>query len=144
MRYEKRWEKVGEPLGEGGQGVVYRVRDNSRVPGAAELERKLRAALRGINGTGYPEQRRQAFYDLRECIQDIQKADEPQNLGALKLLHKAEHARDPERAEERFRREITAMSETRHPNLLRILEHDATCHSTHIAQPSGPSRVLGW
>jgi serine/threonine protein kinase len=50
--------------------------------------------------------------------------DDSRNWGALKVLHRPEDARDAERAEERIRREIQAMSEDIHPNLVKFLDFD--------------------
>jgi serine/threonine protein kinase len=57
-------------------------------------------------------------------ILSIVKKDNPLNWGALKILHKPEDARDADRAEARMSREIKAMRDISHPNLIRIIDAD--------------------
>lgn len=126
MSYENRWEIVKE-LGEGGQGKVFLVRDTQLYTNRPFLE-SLADAIReldpGVRRLDKPEMREGAFAKFRQCILDIVKSESPSHQGALKVLHKPALARDHERASERIRREILAMSETAHPNLLRILDSD--------------------
>ena len=37
MDYQERWDIIGEPLGEGGQGKVFRVLDKSKINILGEL-----------------------------------------------------------------------------------------------------------
>lgn len=123
MSYENRWEIVKE-LGAGGQGQVFLVRD-TQLHANGSLFDSVRNALAELGpGTVRYEVRLQALAKFRQCILDIVKSESPSHQGALKVLHKPALARDHERASERIRREILAMSETRHPNLLRILDSD--------------------
>ena len=73
------------------------------------------------------------FAVLKQAIEDIAKGLWPENQGALKVLHKTEDARDPQNASERIAREIQAMAEIEHPNLLRVLDKDPN-HSWFVAE----------
>src|SRR3972149_4165240 len=59
-----------------------------------------------------------------EIVLDFVRRDYPNNQGALKILHQPKDARDFERAKERIEREIEAMTNLSHPNLLKILDAD--------------------
>ena len=55
------------------------------------------------SGTDYEGNREAAFDMFRKAMEALQSADSAANLAALKVLHKPEDARDPERAGERVR-----------------------------------------
>ena len=121
MDYSEKWEII-ETLGGGGQGTVYLVRNKSK----SASETAMRTALgRMTKGVVYEETREEEFQDFRRCLLEIIKMEDPSNQGALKVLHKPEDARDADLARERIKREISAMSETLHPNLARILDVDS-------------------
>jgi len=120
MDYAKKWE-IARTLGEGGQGRVYLVRNNSKFAS----ETAMRTALgRMTKNVVYEETREKEFQDFRRCLLEIIKMEDPSNQGALKVLHKPEDARDADLARERIKREISAMSQTPHPNLAQILDVD--------------------
>ncbi len=125
MSYEDRWEKI-EELGEGGQGKVYRVLDKKNPDLRAVIDPAVREAMQAL--MEIREHQSVADNDrlsqLRKGLCAIHAIDNPENQGALKELHQPKDARDPERAEERIKREIEAMVECSHPNLLKILDHD--------------------
>ncbi|MFH1109031.1 MAG: protein kinase [Planctomycetota bacterium] len=124
LGYENRWEIV-KPLGGGGQGQVSLVRDTHLYTNVPFFESFLES-LRELGAhAGRHEGRKQAFAKFREGILDMIRSESPLHQGALKVLHKADDARDPERASERIGREIRAMSQAAHPNLLRILDSNA-------------------
>jgi len=123
MHFEKRWQKIDQ-IGEGGQGIVYRVLDRDKF----DMEQKVWEKInRGISGftTIQQVESRPSFFDLfRQGIVDIINAEDQSQQGALKVLHQAKDARDSKNAEERLKKEIKAMQSTSHPNLLRILDSD--------------------
>ena len=122
--YESRWERVRE-LGSGGQGTVWLVRDK-QLYGEGSFRNRFSDSLRDYTtGGGRPRDKEDRFAAVRQCILDIARAESPSHQGALKVLHKPADARDSEHASERMRREIGAMSEVEHPNLLRILDANA-------------------
>jgi len=123
LSHESRWEAI-RLLGQGGQGKVWLVRDVTKTPSHRAFETNLGNAIRAA-ARGSGTQRDEAVATLTQAINDIVDGDDPSKLGALKVLHKPEDARDPEQARERIKREIEAMSKVSHPNLLKILESDS-------------------
>lgn len=121
MLYGNRWETI-EEMGSGGQGRVYTVYDRSRFD-TAKLGSDLRDAVGSLSFATYQEYGGR-LEQFRKVVRAVVAMDDPGNWGALKALHRPEDARDPERAEERIRREIKAMSEDVHPNLVRLLDFD--------------------
>ena len=124
MDYLQRWEII-EPLGEGGQGKVYRVRDKRSF----DLERNIGPRVkRGIERLCVRTHRfddvKQDFEMLRGAILDLIGAENASHHGALKVLHEPDRARNPATAESRIALEIKAMTQCEHPNLLRILDVD--------------------
>ena len=61
---------------------------------------------------------------MREEIAKIMRAENPINHGALKILHPSNEARNFEDADERLKRELEAMTQADHPNLLKIKDHN--------------------
>ena len=57
---------------------------------------------------------------IRKGIAKIVRAENPVNHGALKILHSPNEARNFKDAEERLKRELKAMEQADHPNLLKV------------------------
>ena len=57
---------------------------------------------------------------IRKGIAEIMHAENSVNYGALKILHSLDDTRNFEDAEERLKRELEAMEQADHPNLLKI------------------------
>ncbi|MFZ2639787.1 MAG: protein kinase [Verrucomicrobiia bacterium] len=117
-----KWE-VLDVLGSGGQGKVYRAA-NTQGMGLSDIH-NLHGILQHLDDSprsndSYP--RRSQFRDI---IVNLAKSLDTSNLGALKLLHQPADARDPERAKERIKRELQAMTEANHPNLIKVLDQDS-------------------
>lgn len=122
MEYSEKWETV-EELGQGGQGKVYRVIPKSM--GYYSVDKNLIHAIKEIgNPNVSDEHREQQFKQFRQKLLMLLERDNPSNNKALKILHSPEDARDYELAEERLKKEIQAMSETSHCNLLNIVDYD--------------------
>lgn len=122
MQYENRWEKI-ETIGAGGQGEVFRVFDKHKVSSnVTAIVSAIGAALRSNTrikiDQGIEEQ-------IRKGITGIVRDENPINHGALKILHSPNEARNFEDAEERLNRELKAMQQADHPNLLKIVDHNA-------------------
>ena len=120
MGYKERWHIISE-IGEGGQGKVYRVYDKNQFDIEDEIPSAIRDSIRGFTGIAPASGIYENFDSLRKALVDLIRMEDPVNHGALKILHNSEDARDPERAEERIKREVEAMASFSHPNLLKIL-----------------------
>ena len=119
--YQERWTII-RGLGEGGQGTVHEVLDKSQF----DLH-KINAAIANVAHAGLHVGENEQLREIkafREAIADVIRMDDPNTHGALKVLHAPDKAKDPERSEERLKREIEAMSAMSHPNLLEILDAD--------------------
>jgi len=123
MDYKSRWHFVSE-LGRGGQGKVYRVLDALKLDIEGDLYPKIEKTIRGFSGVQYEGTIKKHCKSFCDAVIKIMRMEEPTNYGALKELHEPQDARDYERAEERIKIEIKAMSEVSHPNLLKILDYD--------------------
>jgi len=119
MNYEGRWRILTE-LGSGGQGKVYRVLDKSKF----DFDRLLVTIKAAITPTQTREKQLEQFEQFREAIVDLVDMEKPENQGALKVLHLPDAARDASLAKERLAREIKAMQDITHPNLLSIIDAD--------------------
>ncbi len=123
MDYQKRW-RYSEEIGEGGQGKVYRVLDNFKIRIDENIFLRLSDLLKKFNTSRNLLSVRENFSSLRKLFAAIGSMDDPNNQGALKVLHEPKEEQDAEQAEARIKIEIQAMSELNHPNLLKILDHD--------------------
>lgn len=121
MDYSEKWD-ILELLGEGGQGKVYRVIPKSM---SEQLDMKIINAIKEIGNPHAQEGHRKQEYEVfRKSLLGLLEREKPVNHNALKVLHKPEDARDAELSEERLSREIKAMAEITHPNLLKIVDYD--------------------
>ncbi|MCY3680014.1 MAG: protein kinase, partial [Gemmatimonadetes bacterium] len=117
MKYGKRWEEI-EEIGEGGQGKVFRVLDKHEVPLDDLADTLFEAVQQARQKYNAPT----AMKLMREVITEIVKAENPVNHGALKILHSPDKARNFDDAEERLKRELEAMHQADHPNLLEVVD----------------------
>ena len=118
MQYKNRWEEI-EIIGEGGQGKVIRVLDKHKIRlNLSTLSRSIEAVSR------IPEPRPALDNQIRKGIAEIMRAENPMNHSALKILHSPNEARNFEDAEERLNRELEAMQQADHPNLLKVEDHN--------------------
>ncbi|MDA2920770.1 protein kinase, partial [Desulfobacterota bacterium AH_259_B03_O07] len=115
MDFNIRWKKI-EEVGQGGQGKVFRVIDRQKFTNADNIKSAIENLERSSE-----ERFRDKF---GEAIIDFVRRYDPTNQGALKILHEPEVPSDSELAAERIRREIEAMKNLSHPNLLKILDVD--------------------
>lgn len=123
MSYKQRWE-ILKTLGEGGQGKVFLVRD--RQDSELEKTRKtiIEAVREMVSNVSYENSTEKAFDTLRKAVENFRSQANSDNMAALKVLHEPKDARDPERADDRIKREMDAMSHASHNNLLCIRDTD--------------------
>ena len=118
MQYEKRWEKI-ETIGEGGQGKVIRVLDKCKILNVSAISSAIGVALKSGQKPNQDVEEQ-----IRKGIVEVVHAEDPMNHGALKILHSPNEARNFKDAEERLKRELEAMKQADHPNLLKIEDHN--------------------
>jgi serine/threonine protein kinase len=115
------WQVIGEPLGEGGQSEVFKVRHPARAAAREECLNKIRAALHsecpGIARSALDEDKRA---DLATAIWSYARPDLPSELGALKQfkIPPERGITPPPGSEEderinRLKNEISALSQNR-------------------------------
>ena len=122
MDYTEKWEIDGKPLGEGGQGKVYRVILRSILPAKYRIAQTIKdLADRNLHVT---ERKIELTDQLLDELTLALAKEDPANLKALKVLQLPEDATNPEDAEERLKREIEAMQSISHKHLLNIVESD--------------------
>lgn len=126
MNSPKRWQQIRN-LGSGGQGNVYVVLDRNRFD-LTRLATGFAHTIKTYGGAATQQMQSDAFDQFRNTLRTLHEIEDPANHGAIKFLHIPDNARDPDRANERLRREIEAMSRCDHPNLLKILDHDPGGH----------------
>lgn len=120
MDSKTRWEIIKE-LGRGGQGTVYQVADKNKD----EILNQLPTIVQQLSMRDLSDHLKGKYTkDIGDIVLQFVDKNNPSNQGALKLLHQPTDARDFELAEERIRREIDAMKNLNHPNLLKILDTD--------------------
>ncbi|MFC1795045.1 protein kinase [Planctomycetota bacterium] len=131
----KKWRKI-ENLGEGGQGKVFRVLER-------DADSKIKSTLvtthrRLGDAMADPKHHEENCEAYCNALLEMLKIQDPSGHGALKVLHEPDNARDAGLAKERIRREIRAMSENLHSNLIRIIDVDPES-SWHVSQfyPNG-------
>src|SRR4051794_14352557 len=115
MEYEQNWI-VEKSLGRGGQGEVSLVR--KKPPGEHQLLNDLFKAWPEAERHLRLVERQEARNLAADLLSQLIGNRLSVVLGALKVLHRDENARDPVRARQRASREIATMNSLKHPNLL--------------------------
>lgn len=117
-----KWEMV-KPIGRGGQGRVYLVRDASANPKSSDRWRNLQSAvadLASINDDSVRERAGVRLADeIRRIVSEVQAP-----VGALKELLPFEEgaAEDEAAALDRMKRELSTLESVSHPSLVKVLD----------------------
>src|SRR5882672_2225023 len=116
-----RWWRIRE-LGSGGQGKVYLVADRRGTDISNQgildsIAQSTRVSPSDAQGDAVVE-------SIWRGVQKVVHSIDPARCGAMKELHEPKDARNPETAADRLRREIQAMGDITHANLLRIIDSD--------------------
>ena len=119
-----KWEAV-KPIGRGGQGQVYLVRDTSGVPNASDRLKNLRIAVSTLHGAADDSQYRDAASKFADEVRQIVSESETP-LGALKELLPFEDgvAENEVTALDRMKRELSTLQSVSHPSLVKVLDSD--------------------
>jgi serine/threonine protein kinase len=114
------WETLGPPIGEGGQGKVYKARNPKRV---AAIQASLKSIAEGFNrlsGQGLP-----SLENLMKLVADVGGPDDVRDLGALKVFKIFGQGPERDKAFSRLNAEIRALLSIQHPGVLRLLHSRA-------------------
>jgi serine/threonine protein kinase len=118
------WQII-EPLGEGGQGKVYKARSPERVRGIRNSRIEITRELRNIRDLAADEPLPEA---VSKYIVDIGGPDPPEQLGALKIFKIPDgNVQEKSKAFARLQAEVKALMDLTHPAILRLL------HAPHMA-----------
>ena len=120
-RYGK-WEVI-EPIGRGGQGQVYLVRDVSGAADTGERWRKLQKPITTLNIASEQQRYEEAGSQLADEIRQI-VSESQAPIGALKKMLPFEDgaAEDEAAALDRMKRELSVLESVSHPSLVKVLD----------------------
>jgi serine/threonine protein kinase len=121
------WEPIGEKLGSGGQGTVYRARSPKR---SSEVEHGLKAVQQSLTSLQRRTQNismgpQPTLVEVKELVARIAAAigaDETEDLGALKVFHMPDDRTEADKAIGRLQMEISTLKQLDHPAILKFLD----------------------
>jgi serine/threonine protein kinase len=121
------WEPIGDPLGKGAQGTVYKARSPQRVEERKRILDKIAHRIRQIGGIGnYSKE----VPELAKEIVNAGSPDESESLGALKVFHLPEgDSAERQKTIGRLQSEIKALQAAENTAILRLLD------ASHVADP---------
>ncbi len=116
-----KWQTAQE-LGKGGQGSVFIAWDTTkyRPDGIAD---EIKNAVLGMSAITQQESSESKAHDLARSILRYGQSENAEHCGALKILHAPEHSAGyPEEQLRRMKREVYALKQAIHPNVVRVLD----------------------
>lgn len=117
------WEPIGEPLGEGGQGKVFKARSPERVKELQATLSRMAYEFRNANSETLQLEK------LARSIVDFGGPDQLKDLGALKEFKMPPGKQERVKAEERLQAEIKALTDLASPGVLKLLHAPHASHS---------------
>ena len=105
MDYKYRW-KIIAILGQGDQGRVYRVIDTKEYDIDGQIRPDIENSLQGLISSDKSETRKKFFELYRWAMVELIQMEDPENQGALKVLHKPKETKEGkgmERVQDRIR-----------------------------------------
>jgi serine/threonine protein kinase len=124
MSYENRWLKLDE-IGAGGQARVFRVLDLRRV-NREELLKTFQDSLKRAEANIGKEAFGIFFDQFRQSLTSMTRIEDPSNIGALKLIRRADDGTLPQKAKDRMAEEIRFLGSHNNPHLLQIKDGNAS------------------
>jgi len=119
-----KWELINE-LGEGGQGRVYLAKDTEKTGGTEHRLKEIKDAISSLASAQTHETQMKMGQLVAEALSYVIPKDiDPSAIGAIKVLHEPPKKQGYEKAKERMKREVDALSRINHPNILKILDHN--------------------
>ena len=117
-----KWEVV-KPIGRGGQGQVYLVRDLSGVPNTRDRWETLKDAIGMFGGITEQSQHEKAVSKFTDEIRQI-VSESQAPMGALKKLLPLEEGagEDGAAALDRMKQELSTLKSVSHPSLVKVLD----------------------
>jgi serine/threonine protein kinase len=118
------WEVVGEPIGRGGQGTVFKVRTPKRGAELGQARLKLMEAFRELSARNWEV----ALNNFEASMSGLTRSDDPAaDLAALKQFDiNADGSPEAQSAIRRFEREVEALQSIQHPGILKLIEANVT------------------
>lgn len=114
MKLFGNWQTI-EELGSGGQGTVFKA---LRIPPREVFEKLNELVAKKAERNGFGQDEIPAWYDALNLVTNHLE------VGALKKLHPAGVGRVTPSSVDRMRREVGALKEVNHPNVIKLLEAD--------------------
>jgi len=117
------WERIGEPIGRGGQGTVYLARSPERANGRRQSSERIRSMIHLVLNADFTSE------EFAQHVLDLAGPDPLEHLGALKIFHFSGGDLEIQKADGRLKTEIQALTSLKHlPAILRLLASDTDQH----------------
>lgn len=114
-----KWEVI-KKLGEGGQGTVYLVHSGS----SEDQIRWMKQAIKTLSSPSTEEAQTDAVHSLVNAVAQLGYIGLPSSeLGALKVLHKPREPAGFDKAKQRMKSEVEALTSINHPSIIKIIDH---------------------